>query len=115
MKYLYFFMLASVGFFILVRNSFVLFSDDVRRPCVIHGSFFMYLRDNFFFCKGNAILKALLYMTINVLYASFALSQLCTVVKSVDDRICLNCVIFSGFILRTHLYSDVFSIFCFFA
>ena len=73
----------------------------------------MYLRENLIFCKGNAILKALLYMSINVLYASFALSQFCTVLKSVDDRICLNCVIFSGFILRTYWYSDVFSIFCF--
>ena len=66
-KYLYFYILFSVGFLIFVRINFDLLIDEFSSPCVIHGSRFIYLRINLILFVGRATLNALSYTHMNLL------------------------------------------------
>ena len=66
-KYLYFFILFSVGFLIFVRSNFDLLIYDFSSPCVIHGSRFIYLRIIVIIFVGRATLNALSYARMNLL------------------------------------------------
>ena len=68
---LYLLIFCADGLFILAVNNFYLATDDFNNPFVIHGDRLRIFFDNFTCFKGNAVLNAFKYSSVNLSQETF--------------------------------------------